>query len=786
MGMRMKIPFNNDWEFTYSIENGFADSQIIRIPHTVKEIPFNYADESTYQTVCGYRKTFLYTKDMDNKRMFLCFAGAAHLAYVFLNDHLICTHSCGYTAFEAELTEFIKDGENEIIVKLDTRETNNIPPFGHVIDYMTYGGIYREVTLEIRENNYITDVFVRTFEDVVNCSLFFDCNLSDAKITAEIYDENKQLVGSKIELIGSRSGDFLIKEVSFSLTVEEPKLWSITSPTLYTAIFSYGSEKREVRFGFRNVIFKKDGFYLNGEKIKLRGLNRHQSYPYVGYAMPASIQRRDADILKYELGLNAVRTSHYPQSKHFIDRCDEIGLLVFTEIPGWQYIGNEEWQDIAIENCREMITQYRNHPSIVLWGVRINESVDHNDLYKRTNILAHILDPTRQTSGVRYLQKSSLLEDVYAYNDFSYYGGNKKALRSKFAVTPDRNKPYLISEYNGHMFPTKTFDDEEKRLEHALRHAKVLQAMYSRKEICGSFGWCMADYNTHKNFGSGDRICYHGVLDMFRNRKMAAYVYASQSDDQPILHISSSMDIGEHSASNLKNIYAFTNADSVRLYKNENYVGEFYPDKKNRMPHPPILIDDLIGELFVTSENYPPKIADMIRDCLNAYARYGPKHMPFKIILKLLILMMFHVFTFEKGRELFSKYVGNWGGEACQYRFEGIKDGKLVSTVIKAPVSHTYLRAEVESTNLVEKETYDVKEIRITAQDEYGNQLPYANYPLSFSVKGSISIIGPSISSLQGGSGGVYIRSETEGMGILTISSPSLDSVTLSFLVTKL
>ena len=572
MGMHMKIPFNNNWEFTYSIENGFADSQIIRIPHTVKEIPFNYADESTYQTVCGYRKTFLYTKDMDNKRMFLCFAGAAHLAYVFLNDHLICTHSCGYTAFEAELTEFIKDGENEIIVKLDTRETNNIPPFGHVIDYMTYGGIYREVTLEIRENNYITDVFVRTFEDVVNCSLIFDCNLSDAKIIAEIYDDNKQLVGSKIESIGSRSGDFLIKEVSFSLTVEEPKLWSITSPTLYTAIFSYGSEKREVRFGFRNVIFKKDGFYLNGEKIKLRGLNRHQSYPYVGYAMPASMQRRDADILKFELGLNAVRTSHYPQSKHFIDRCDEIGLLVFTEIPGWQYIGNEEWQDIAIENCREMITQYRNHPSIVLWGVRINESVDHNDLYKRTNILAHILDPTRQTSGVRYLQKSSLLEDVYAYNDFSYYGGNKKALRSKFAVTPDRNKPYLISEYNGHMFPTKTFDDEEKRLEHALRHAKVLQAMYSRKEICGSFGWCMADYNTHKNFGSGDRICYHGVLDMFRNRKMAAYVYASQSDDQPILHISSSMDIGEHSASNLKNIYAFTNADCQPANYNSNLL----------------------------------------------------------------------------------------------------------------------------------------------------------------------------------------------------------------------
>ena len=104
--------------------------------------------------------------------------------------------------------------------------------------------------------------------------------------------------------------------------------------------------------GFREAGFRKDGFYLNGKKLRLRGLNRHQSYPYVGYAAPASMQIFDADILKKELGVNAVRTSHYPQSQDFISRCDEIGLLVFTEFPGWQHIGDEEWKRQAVQNLK--------------------------------------------------------------------------------------------------------------------------------------------------------------------------------------------------------------------------------------------------------------------------------------------------------------------------------------------------------------------------------------------------------------------------------------------------
>ena len=199
---------------------------------------------------------------------------------------------------------------------------------------------------------------------------------------------------------------------------------------------------------------------VNDKLIKIRGANRHQSYPYVGYAMPKRAQYEDAELIK-ELGFNAVRTSHYPQSPDFLDKCDELGLLVFEEIPGWQNVGDESWQAIAVENVKDMIIRDKNHPSIILWGVRINESGDYHDFYTKTNEIAHELDPYRQTGGVRCFPHSELLEDVYTYNDFVNTGGDTY-LRNKCDVTAS-SKPYLVTEYGGHMFPTKSFDNETRR-----------------------------------------------------------------------------------------------------------------------------------------------------------------------------------------------------------------------------------------------------------------------------------------------------------------------------------
>ena len=419
-----------------------------------------------------------------------------------------------------------------------------------------------------------------------------------------------------------------------------------------------------------------------------------------------------------------------------------------------------------------MVLQYRNHASIILWGVRINESVDDDEFYKRTNEAAHALDPTRQTGGVRCYKKSNLLEDVYTYNDFIHSGGNQ-GCDKKSAVTTDMNKGYFISEYMGHMFPTKAFDWEEHRLEDAIRHARVLNDVSANEDIAGSFGWCMFDYNTHKDFGSGDRICYHGVTDMFRNPKMAAYVYAEMQDETPVLELSSSMDIGEHPGCNRNETYIFTNADSVKMYKNDNFIKEYVHENTQfkNLYHPPIKVDDYIGDVLEKAENMSPAQAKDVKDILNEVAKFGLYKMTTSAKLKAAKLMLFHHMKMDDAVQLYNKYVGDWGGSATTYRFEAIKDGKVVKEIKKSPMTKVNFEIKADHTDLKEDNTYDVSCIRIRAVDENGNLLNYFNDPLVLSIEGDAQIIGPKIISLSGGMGGTYVKTIGKaGNAKLTVS----------------
>ena len=774
----MRIDINNNWLWSPVFEDdmtgpafdGEDKMEKVRIPHTVKVTPLNYFDAHEYQMVSCYRKSFDVPAEWKDKKVFVTFDAVAHEAEVYVNGVSVVKHSCGYTAFTADLTEHLRFGaRNVIAVRCDSRESLNVPPFGFVIDYMTYGGIYREVHLDVKEKDHIKDVFVSAGAD------------KTVTVKTEVEGEGELVC----MISGIDSGKVLFAEPcekEFQITVPEAELWSLDKPSLYELTLTLRNGEAEdsfsARFGFRDAVFKTDGFYLNGEKIKLRGLNRHQCWPYAGYAMPESMQKMDADILKYELGVNAVRTSHYPQSQHFIDRCDEIGLLVFTEIPGWQNIGDDAWKEQAVINTREMVSQYRNHPSIILWGVRINESVDCDELYRRTNKEAHDLDPTRQTSGVRYLKHSSLLEDVYAFNDFSH-NGKTPGCEQKKNVTSDMNKPYFISEYNGHMFPTKAFDSELHRQEHALRHCRVLDSVMSNDDILGSFGWCMFDYNTHKDFGSGDRVCYHGVTDMFRNPKLAAYVYASQNrDSDPVLEVSSSMDIGEHPAGNRGEIYIFSNCDSVKMYKNDVFIKEYTKDDAicKSMISPPMLIDDFIGDQMIEKEGFSERQNRIVKNALNYSAVYGMENMPARMKFSLIEAMTRYKMTFEDAYSLFGKYIGNWGGKATEFRFDGIKNGEVVKSVIKCSMSRLCLDLKVSSNKLTERSTYDVAAVRIKVADEFGNVMPFYNKQALVEIDGPVELIGPSMADINGGMGGIYIRSTgAEGKASVKISLPDHD-----------
>lgn len=806
--MTHRLYLNDDWLFTEQFEDSLVAPeypentlQPVRLPHTCKETPFHYFDESLYQMVSGYRRHLLIPKDWQGKRILLTFEGAAHDSTVFCNGKKVGEHHCGYTAFTVDLTDNVLYGQDNLLcVRLDSRENLNVPPFGYVIDYMTYGGIYRDVRLEVKEKVSLSDIFVHTAID-------FRSSPVTAQITSEITltesDENvtiRQYYMPKSTAAAQESWRLLCeqtvstdvscdKEFSLTATITAPLLWDTEEANLYilkTQLLYQDNtilDETETRFGIREAVFKKDGFYLNGRKLRIRGLNRHQSFPYVGYAMPKSMQRLDADLLKKELGLNAVRTSHYPQRHYFLERCDELGLLVFTEFPGWQHIGDDAWKAQAVANAEDMIRQYRNHPSIILWGIRINESPDDDAFYEKTNAVAHKLDPSRPTGGVRAMKKSHLLEDVYTYNDF-LHDGEMPGCDPKKKVTSDMEKPYLISEYNGHMYPTKAFDNEERRSEHAIRHANVLDAVAGQPDIAGSFGWCMFDYNTHKDFGSGDRICYHGVMDMFRNPKLAANIYACEQEQTPVLEITSSMDIGEHPGCNRGNIYILSNADSVKMYKNDRFIKEYLPGMSpyKHLKHGPILIDDFIGDSFAQNERFRPKHAKEITDAMNLVARGSLNHIPKRLYLTALKLLLIYHIDFAEVTRLYTKYIGDWGGTATVYRFDAIKDGKVIKSVTKEPVREIRLEAEADHTILTEQHSYDVALVRIRAVDDHGNVLPFYQEPVRLITEGDISIIGPDTIALQGGMGGTYVKSlGRSGQGALLLQSLTAGEVRIPF-----
>lgn len=805
--MTHKFYLNDDWLFTEQFEDSLAAPeypentlQPVRLPHTCKETPFHYFDESLYQMVSGYRRHLLIPKDWQGKQILLTFEGAAHDSTVFCNGKKVGEHHCGYTAFTVDLTDNVLYGQDNLLcVRLDSRENLNVPPFGYVIDYMTYGGIYRDVRLEVKEKVSLSDIFVHTAID-------FKSSPVTAQITSEITltasDENvtiRQYYMPKSTAAAQESWRLLCeqtvsadttgdKKIALTAAITDPLLWDTEEAHLYilkTQLYQDNTllDETETNFGIREAVFKKDGFYLNGRKLRIRGLNRHQSFPYVGYAMPKSMQRLDADLLKKELGLNAVRTSHYPQSHYFLERCDELGLLVFTEFPGWQHIGDDSWKAQAVANAEDMIRQYRNHPSIILWGIRINESPDDDAFYEKTNAVAHKLDPTRPTGGVRAMKKSHLLEDVYTYNDF-LHDGEMPGCDPKKKVTSDMEKPYLISEYNGHMYPTKAFDNEERRSEHAIRHANVLDAVAGQSDIAGSFGWCMFDYNTHKDFGSGDRICYHGVMDMFRNPKLAASIYACEQEQTPVLEITSSMDIGEHPGCNRGNIYILSNADSVKMYKNDRFIKEYLPGMSpyKHLKHGPILIDDFIGDSFAQNERFRPKHAKEITDAMNLVARGSLNHIPKRLYLTALKLLLIYHIDFAEVTRLYTKYIGDWGGTATVYRFDAIKDGKVVKSVTKEPVREIRLEAEADHTILTEQHSYDVALVRIRAVDDHGNVLPFYQEPVRLITEGDISIIGPDTIALQGGMGGTYVKSlGRSGQGALLLQSLTAGEVRIPF-----
>ncbi|MDO3433243.1 glycoside hydrolase family 2 TIM barrel-domain containing protein [Rhizobium sp. CBN3] len=734
--MRSVVSFNEGWSFHEGfgqrLLESFDAAKSVSLPHTAVELPFNYFDEKSYQRAFTYQKVLRWLPEFEGREVSLAFDAAMADSVVYLNGEEIIAHKDGYTPFEARLTGRLLKGENLLTVKIDGSENPEIPPFGGRIDYLTYAGIYRDVWLKVTDPVSIRNLKIETADVLAqqkSASIRVDlANPEGRSFSATVTATLKQADGTVIataatETIGDRT------TLSFG-GLTGIVLWDITDPTLYEVTVEvrteHGSDRLSTRFGFRTAEFTPEGFLLNGKPLKLRGLNRHQAFPYVGYAAGRSAQERDADIMKSVLKCNIVRTSHYPQSKWFLDRCDAIGLLVFEEIPGWQHIGDAEWQKESIENVRRMIERDWNHPSIIIWGVRINESQDSHDFYVETNRLARELDSTRQTGGVRYITESELLEDVYTMNDFilgneELPGANRPrtVLRGQQENTGlSRKVPYLITEFNGHMHPTKIYDQEQRQAEHVRRHLEVLNAAYGDPDISGAIGWCMFDYNTHKDFGSGDRICYHGVMDMFREPKFAAYAYISQCDpsEEIVMKPTTFWARGERNIGGVLPLIILTNCDEVELQYGalSKRVG---PDRENypHLPHPPVVLDH--------------------------------RH-----------------FTADE--------LGTWGLEWIDGTLTGYIAGEAVASLkLAADPLPTTLEMVADSSTLKTRER-DSTRVIIRALDQCGQRLPFMNDSISLKVHGPARIVGPTNVPLQGGTSGFWLEA-TGLVGEITVEAVS-------------
>jgi len=552
----LTFTINTNWlfggQYMAGSESRFYDDSNfapVAVPHAVTQLSWENWDYSAWQQLWIYRRHFTGGHLLDPRRpgnrIIVDFDGVMVNASVTINDQLAATHQGGYLPFSAELTGKVTAGDNLLAVVVDAR-CLPVPPVGAScgpgsIDFLQPGGIYRDVRLRVLPQVFLSDLFAQPADVLTGQPrVDIECTLDSAATThltgallVELLDGPARVTAQVANVAVSSPGT---STAALSLTGFGPvSLWSPDSPKLYTvrATLNFpglGSHVLSRRIGFREASFRPEGFFLNGNRLPLFGLNRHQLYPYAGMAMPARAQRKDVEILKNEFNCNMVRCSHYPQSPAFLDACDELGVLVWEEAPGWHNVTTTPaWQDLVVQNVRDMVIRDRSRPSVVIWGTRLNETRDHPALWAATRQAARELDGSRPSSGaMAFHEDIAWSEDVYAYDDYGIDGKGNVALKPPFP-----GLPYLVTEAVG-VEPVRPqhfawTDPPAWLARQAALHGQAQSQARSSTGYAGLLGWAGFDYASLLGQGPGD-VKWAGVADGFRVPKPGAAIYQAQGD----------------------------------------------------------------------------------------------------------------------------------------------------------------------------------------------------------------------------------------------------------------
>lgn len=628
--------FNDNWQFARGIDTAITadffrresqiDWQYISLPHTAHIEPLVISDQQ-WQGTAFYRKFFDIADADSSKHIAIKFGAAMHKADVYLNGEKLMTHKGGYLPFVVDISDKIEvTGENVLLVKLNNEDNPTIPPGKPIqtLDFNYFSGLYRNAYLQIDDKLHISDPIAANRVSAGGVRVHYS-GVSDSVATVHVQTDianfysKQQQAAISVTLTGSE-GDQVVKQTSKSfsipadssglirqqLKVRRPLLWSPAHPHLYNLTVKLTREgkiidQKQIRIGIRSIGFdEKNRFVLNGKPIQLRGTNRHQSYPYIGYALSDNAQYRDAYKIK-KGGFNFIRTAHYPPSPAFLAACDELGILFMDAIPGWQYFGNEEFQRLSLQNIREMIRRDRNHPSIVIWEASLNESAMEKAFMKRANQIVHEELPFENVYSSGWID--------YAYDIF--IPARQHADPSAYWNNYEKNKPLFIAEYGDWEyyaqnagFNQQAYKDlqKEERSSRQLRgdgQKRMAQQALNFQEAHNSnlqgpaFGdanWVMYDYNR----GYAPNLEASGIRDIFRLPKFSFYFFKSQAGPvtdpdarfgRPMVYIANFW-----SDSTFKKIKVFSNTDEVELFLNGRSLGRRQPDSgrvSGNLKHPP-------------------------------------------------------------------------------------------------------------------------------------------------------------------------------------------------------
>jgi beta-galactosidase len=600
---------DHDWLFGGKVDPGLKEGHIddgaftkVTLPHCVAKLSWQDWDPASWQDVFLYRRRFSVPKEFANRRVFLKFEGVMVSAGPSINGTALPTHQGGYLPFTYELTSLLKASDNVIDLKVDSR-FQNVPPEGsprgtHAVDYYLPGGIIRGVSLYAVPQVFLSDIFAKPVDVLKSTRRVEIACCIDAVVTSlgSIHLESKLMDGTTIissvrkEVTITQAGK---TDVTLTLSsLGNVKLWDVDAPHLYDLVTTLSIDGEPVhdyrsRIGFREAKFTVDGFFLNGRRLRLFGLNRHEIYPYVGYAMPPRVMRRDAEIIRNEFNCNIVRCSHYPQAEAFLEACDELGLMVWEETPGWQYIGADDaYQDQVVQNVGDMIRRDRNHASIVIWGVRVNESADVQPLYRRTTALAKSLDDSRPDSGSMTHTtnwETDWHEDVFAMDDYHQSPDGTVQI-----LPPLPGVPYMLAETVGQRtYTVKGFDNVYRRAgdvatqyKQAIYHAQAHDRALAYSRFCGVIAWCAFEYGSPNNSHKG--VKNPGVADVFRIPKLGASFYQSQVSPvvRPVIMPNFYWDFGPATPRGPgSNAAIFSNCDRLELFLDGKPHSTLQPDR---------------------------------------------------------------------------------------------------------------------------------------------------------------------------------------------------------------